>query len=923
MGHKSIPFWSWNDELSPDELREQIRWMHSKGIGGFFMHARSGLKTEYLSKKWMECVEACADEAEKLGMEAWAYDENGWPSGFCGGKLLEDPDNCDMYFTATRGEYDGSAYYSYIISDNKLVKSNGTEKGEYVNVFLHRSVSTADVLNKDVVKKFINSTHERYKNEVKGKIVGFFTDEPQYYRPKTPYTRVLPDYILNKYGDDITENLGLLFYNFDGYKEFRYKYYKSMQELMLSSFAEQVYNWCDENGYQLTGHYTCEETLDGQLTTCGGVMPFYEYEHIPGIDFLGRSQPRMTLARQLDSVCTQLGKEHRLAEIFACSGWDATPLELKGIADALYANGVTLTCQHLLPVTERGNRKRDYPEHFSWVNPWVEKNFGEFNAYYNELSDIITENKPVVNVAIFHPIRSAYFDFIHSDFKNGSGNKDLNWLNGEFDKLTAKYNDNNIMFHYVDETILAKHGKTENGILTIGECNYKYLVFPSIYTMDKSSYDIISKFISDGGKVLFEGLKPTYLEYKEFSYNFNSNVTFDEIKNDQPFTSSVTKDITSRLIKMNDGSLKLFVANGSKDERVITLARNGANSLECFDLATKLTEKKPLTITLNGYQSLFITFSDEKIKEAEPKKDLYISGGKFDVIDFNENYLTLDCVEYSYDGENYFDKINVRKLFKKLLNDRYKGDLYLKYSFDCDYVSDDMSFIAEHDTVYFNGELLTNPTDCRFGRGFYKFDVHNLVKIGKNDAVLKYNYFQNDNVYYALFGEGVTESLRNCLVYDTDIESAYLVGKFGVTGDLHYGCAADVIRGKNFKVIEPKYKNLTTLIMDGYPFLSGDITVKKVVELSDVNYVLNLDKRFHMVELKINGKNLGCYMMTSKIDVSDYLKKGKNEIELTITIGNRNTLGPFHNMFEENLGVGPSTWDGCVRDDYSFVKTIF
>ena len=30
-------------------------------------------------------------------------------------------------------------------------------------------MSTADILNEKVVKKFIDSTHERYKNEIKGK----------------------------------------------------------------------------------------------------------------------------------------------------------------------------------------------------------------------------------------------------------------------------------------------------------------------------------------------------------------------------------------------------------------------------------------------------------------------------------------------------------------------------------------------------------------------------------------------------------------------------------------------------------------------------------------------------------------------------------------------------------------------------------
>lgn len=61
------------------------------------MHARGSLKTAYLSEEWMDYIAACCEEAEKLGMNAWVYDENGWPSGFAGGKLLEDESDRDMY----------------------------------------------------------------------------------------------------------------------------------------------------------------------------------------------------------------------------------------------------------------------------------------------------------------------------------------------------------------------------------------------------------------------------------------------------------------------------------------------------------------------------------------------------------------------------------------------------------------------------------------------------------------------------------------------------------------------------------------------------------------------------------------------------------------------------------------------------------
>ena len=63
----SLPFWSWNDRLEEEELRRQIRRMAQLGMSGFFMHARGGLETQYLSEEWFSAIHACIDEAKKTG----------------------------------------------------------------------------------------------------------------------------------------------------------------------------------------------------------------------------------------------------------------------------------------------------------------------------------------------------------------------------------------------------------------------------------------------------------------------------------------------------------------------------------------------------------------------------------------------------------------------------------------------------------------------------------------------------------------------------------------------------------------------------------------------------------------------------------------------------------------------------------------
>ena len=83
--YRSAPFWGWNDRLQKENLGEQIEGFKKAGMGGFFIHSREGLETEYLSTEWMEDVKFCVDKARENDLELWIYDEDKWPSGCAGG----------------------------------------------------------------------------------------------------------------------------------------------------------------------------------------------------------------------------------------------------------------------------------------------------------------------------------------------------------------------------------------------------------------------------------------------------------------------------------------------------------------------------------------------------------------------------------------------------------------------------------------------------------------------------------------------------------------------------------------------------------------------------------------------------------------------------------------------------------------------
>ena len=90
--YRGAPFWAWNCKLEKDELLRQINVFKKMGFGGFHMHVRTGLETEYLSDEFMDYIKACVKKAKDNNMLSYLYDEDRWPSGAAGGIVTKEND---------------------------------------------------------------------------------------------------------------------------------------------------------------------------------------------------------------------------------------------------------------------------------------------------------------------------------------------------------------------------------------------------------------------------------------------------------------------------------------------------------------------------------------------------------------------------------------------------------------------------------------------------------------------------------------------------------------------------------------------------------------------------------------------------------------------------------------------------------------
>ena len=151
FAYRGKPFWAWNGELRSEELIRQTQVMKEMGLGGYFMHSRVGLITEYLGEEWFDMINKVADAAERDGMEAWLYDEDRWPSGSAGGKATIDP------------KYRMKSLYVYVMDPEKYQASEDTyqlflAKMDGIHMWAYKEIASDT--------EDIDAALEQFKNEL-------------------------------------------------------------------------------------------------------------------------------------------------------------------------------------------------------------------------------------------------------------------------------------------------------------------------------------------------------------------------------------------------------------------------------------------------------------------------------------------------------------------------------------------------------------------------------------------------------------------------------------------------------------------------------------------------------------------------------------------------------------------------------------
>lgn len=558
--YRGTPFWSWNCKLEKDELLRQVGVLQDMGFGGYHIHVRSGMDTEYLSPEFMELVRSCCDEGEKREMLTWLYDEDRWPSGFAGGIVTKDPQYRIRYLLFTPYSYemvagkkrDGNEQatalrsglghllcrFDVVLDENgclknyKVLSDGETAEGREWFAYLespHQSPryngqTYVDTLNKKAIERFLEVTHETYKKYIGerfGKSVpAIFTDEPQFTHKSTlrfpdslmdvalPWTDDLEDTFRAAYGDSLTDHIPELIWELPDEKVSltRYHYHDHICERFASAFADTIGAWCRKNGIMLTGHMMKEPTLESQTSALGEAMRSYRSFGLPGIDMLA-DRYELTTAKQAQSASRQFGCPGVLSELYGVTTWDFDFRGHKLQGDWQAALGVTVRVPHLSWVSMLGEAKRDYPASISYQSPWY-REYPYIENHFARVNTAMTRGKADVRVGVIHPVESYWLHW------GPSAQTALirSQMDENFQNITSWLLYGCVDFDFISESLLPEQCAAAGAPLQVGEMAYDVIIVPACQTIRKTTYDRLCAFREAGGKLIFMGNAPTLMD---------------------------------------------------------------------------------------------------------------------------------------------------------------------------------------------------------------------------------------------------------------------------------------------------------------------------------------------------------------------------------------------------------------------------
>ena len=211
------------------------------------------------------------------------------------------------------------------------------------------------------------------------------------------------------------------------------------------------------------------------------------------------------------------------------------------------------------------------------------------------------------------------------------------------------------------------------------------------------------------------------------------------------------------------------------------------------------------------------------------------------VLECDDNCLTLDYCKYRLNDGQWSQELPVLQVQEQCMLFGRDSIVELEYSFFVEELSGignmDLAMeIPEKWEITINEKRYDFSLNGHFiDKSISRSSIFPFIKIGHNVIRLKGSFSQNQYAYQLYAGPKVHESLWNRLTLDTELESIYILGDFGVYSRDDYipGERRAVFTGERFYIASRKHTvDIRNLTSQGYCFFSGKITLTQAVTVS-------------------------------------------------------------------------------------------
>lgn len=952
--YRSAPFWSWNGKLESDVLTRQIENMHNSGMGGFYMHSRSGLKTEYLSEEWFDAISASINKAKELGMKACLYDEDRYSSGFASGYATRDYPEFSAKILVMRekcqlkgDEIRIASFHIEFDKDGFLIGYIKDDKGDYCfdvvieneSPWLNNS-KPLDMCYDKAVERFMAYSYEayydRYKDEFGSTIPSIFTDEikinwlehisdwDDHIICATYWTYDYTSKFRHIMGYSIEDVLPEIFFRKkkQQFSKISFNHLQVMSQLMIENYTQKIGQWCKDRNIAFTGHLHLDQFDSVFLQGLG--MRHFEYFGWPGIDILGDRVIKLNAIKQATSVANQLGKERVVAELYGCTGWDFPLSKHKFHGDWQYVMGINYRCQHLTHYTLTGFGKKDYPASISHHSPWF-KYYKVIEDYFGRLSYIMSQGKYDCETLVLCPQESlmGYYEGVHP-FKEVKNQGYIEKVSNEWESIVEMMINHHIPFDFGDEYLLEKYGSVDGDVVSVGDMTYKTVVILNDAIIKESTIDFlkrsgVSVIIVSSLPMVVDGMEKDELEKffhdrarteilscpKELITNIHSKVSIS-------YKNGFQRGVWSHLRKVNGGYI-LFVAPREIEGRYdleIKLALGEKLSVYELDCQTGNTNKKISTFEDNqvcfnaevgeGDSGLFY-ITDEQVLDSEmrhigaevPVENIVLN--QFDYRLDEMNALPLDFGRYRFKGEDYSKYMNISAIEDEILT--YYG-LPTKEFYESAqpwflYKTNHIDTSPRDElTIEFHIYIEELPKKCNL---VWEFDDRIQVKVNGNELKSDGERYIDDFLLSFDILEHITignnkVALSFQYCADMELQNMYITGDFGVS-------LIAENRGKHWRNYQitalPSSLHTGSIVGQGLDFYTGSVFYKiNHKDLSCVHTIQVDEAVCTMMVLHIGAKKIVKAWGDYKFD--DLEIREDDNVCLEAIYGRKNLFGPLH-----------------------------